>query len=57
MEALYLEDPVVPSYIATVDDKTRIFKILLKKDSVEISSLARRAYQILFQRDTPELVK
>ena len=57
MEALYLEDPVIPSYIATVDDKTRIFKVLLKKDSAEISSLARRAYQILFQRDTPDLVK
>ncbi len=57
MEALYLEDPLVPSYIATVDDKTRIFKILLKKDSDEISSLARRAYQILFQRDTPRLLQ
>ena len=57
MEALYLEDPIIPSYIATVDDKTRIFKILLKKDADEINSLARRAYQILFQRDTPELVQ
>ena len=56
MEALYLEDPIVPSYIATVDDKTRIFKILLTKDTDEISSLAKRAYQILFQRDTPVLL-
>lgn len=57
MEALYLEDPIVPSYIATVDEKTRIFKILLSKDSDEINSLARRAYQILFQRDTPKLLQ
>ena len=57
MEALYLEKPLKANYVATVDDKTRIFKELLNKDSEEISSLARRAYQILFHRDTPDLKK
>lgn len=55
MESLYLEEPIVPNYIATVDDKTRIFKFLLTKNSQEINDLARRAYQILFHRDVPNL--
>ncbi len=38
------------------DDKTRIFKTLLTKNSEEISDMARRAYLILFQRDVPDLV-
>ena len=56
MEALHLEEAIEANYIATVDDKTRIFKVLLSKNSEEISSMARRAYQILFQRDVPNLI-
>ena len=56
MEALHLEEAIQANYIATVDDKTRIFKVLLNKNSQEISSMARRAYQILFHRDVPNLV-
>ena len=55
LEALHLEEPIEANYIATVDDKTRIFKSLLSKDSEEISRMARQAYQILFQRDVPNL--
>ena len=55
MEALHLEEAIEANYIATVDDKTRIFKALLSKDSDEISRMARQAYQILFQRDVPNL--
>ena len=56
MEALHLEEAIQANYIATVDDKTRIFKMLLNKNSQEISGMARRAYQILFHRDVPNLV-
>jgi len=56
MEQLYLEETFEANYIATVDDKTRIFKVLLSKNNEEISSLARLAYQILFHRDVPSLV-
>ena len=56
MDALHFEEAIQANYIATVDDKTRIFKVLLNKNSDEISSMARQAYQILFQRDVPNLV-
>ena len=55
MEAVSLDDAIEPSYIATVDDKTRIYKMLLDKNSDEISRLARLSYQILFSRDVPKL--
>ncbi|MEH6455691.1 MAG: hypothetical protein V7749_05180 [Cocleimonas sp.] len=55
MEALHLDKPIEANYIATVEDKTRIFKALLNKNSQELSSMARRAYLILFQRDVPNL--
>jgi len=56
MDALEMREAIIPSYIATVDDKTRIYKSLLEKDEEEISKLARRAYQILFNRDVPKLI-
>ncbi len=55
MEQLHLEEAIEVSYVATVDEKTRIFKLLLNKNNDEISSMAHRAYQILFQRDVPTL--
>ena len=56
MDALDAGEPIEANYVATVDNKTRIFKMLLSKNSDEINSLARRAYQILFHRDVPNLV-
>jgi len=55
MEALDSGEAIQANYIATVDDKTRIFKMLLAKNSDEISQMAKQAYQILFQRDVPNL--
>ena len=57
IESIDLGKPVNPNYIATVEDKTRIFKSLLKKDSTEISRLAKTAYEILFQRPVPVLTR
>ena len=57
MEQLHLGEAIDVSYIATVDKKTEIFKMLLNKNSDEISNMAHRAYQIIFQRDVPSLHK
>ena len=56
MDQLSLEQAIDVSYIATVDQKTEIFKRLLTKNSDEISDLAHRTYQILFRRDVPTLI-
>ena len=55
MESLYLGKPIEPNYIASVEDKTRIYKTLLTKDKAELSALSRRAYEVLFQRNVPIL--
>ena len=55
MESIYLGKPVEPNYIASVEDKTRIYKTLLTKDNAEIKALSKRAYEELFQRNVPIL--
>ncbi len=55
MESLYLGKPIEPNYIASVEDKTRIYKTLLTKDKAVLSALSRRAYEVLFQRNVPIL--
>ena len=57
MESLYLGDEVKPNYIATVDKKTTIFKILISKNQSEIKALAKAAYEQLFERPVPTLRK
>jgi hypothetical protein len=57
LESLYLDKPIEPNYIATVEEKTRIYKTLLTKDNIEISSLAKKAYETLFERGVPILRK
>lgn len=57
MESLYLGDEVKPNYIATVDEKTTIFKILISKNQSEIKALAKAAYEQLFERPVPTLRK
>lgn len=56
MDAIDSQEPIQGHYIATVDQKTKIFKMLLTKNNKEISKMARQAYQILFQRDVPKLL-
>jgi hypothetical protein len=55
MESIYLDKPIEPNYIATVEDKTRIYKTLLTKDNAQIKALSKRAYEELFQRNVPIL--
>lgn len=55
MEALYLGKPLDARYKATVEEKTRIYKTLIAKDYQEIRALAKRAYEILFERPVPDL--
>ncbi len=55
MESLYLGNEVKPNYIATVDEKTNIFKTLVSKNQSEIKALAKTAYEILFERPVPSL--
>ena len=57
MESLYLGKAIAPNYIASVEEKTRIYKTLLKTNSAEISYLAKKTYEILFQREVPKLRK
>lgn len=55
MEALYLGKPVDPRYKASVEEKTRIYKTLITKDYDEIRFLARKAFEVLFERPVPDL--
>jgi len=55
MESLYLNKPIDNNYHADVDKKTLIYKTLLTKDKPEIRELARRAYEVLFEREVPSL--
>ena len=55
MESLYLGIEVKPDYIATVDEKTAIFKVLTSKNQSEIKALAKAAYEELFNRPVPSL--
>ncbi len=57
MESLYLGDEVKPDYIATVDGKTNIFKVLVSKNQSEIKALAKAAYEELFERPVPNIRK
>ena len=42
MESLYLGKAIAPNYVASVEEKTRIYKTLLKTNSAEISYLAKK---------------
>lgn len=57
LEALYLGKPINVSYSASIDDKTLIYKTLVTKDKDEIRELAKRAYEVLFEREVPNLYK
>lgn len=55
MESIYSGNDKEPSYVATVDEKTAIFKTLISKNHSEIKALAKAAYERLFQRPVPTL--
>jgi len=55
LESLYLSEAVKPTYNASVDDKTKIYRILTIMDGDQIRDFSRRAYEILFERKVPKL--
>jgi len=55
MAAIDAQKPIQGHYVASVDEKTKTFKMLLTKNNKEISKMARQAYQILFKREVPLL--
>lgn len=55
LQSLYQGEPVKPRYSASVEEKTRIFKVLSAMDSTNIKKYSREAFEFLFQREVPEL--
>lgn len=45
------------SHTASVEKKTEIYKILSSYSTAEIKALAKRAYEVLFERDVPVLYR
>jgi len=57
LESLYLGKPIEPNYLASVDEKTLIYKTLITKNETEVRALAKIAYEALFEREVPILYK
>lgn len=55
LEDLDTGKEVKASYIGSVDKKTEIFRKLINYTPNEIRALAKRAYEVLFERDVPVL--
>ena len=55
MESIYLDKKVTPRYKASVDEKTKIYSILVSLSNSEKRRLAKKAYEILFDRGVPVL--
>ncbi len=49
------EDTSSPYFVASIDEKTRIYNKLISMSSAEKRFLAKRAYEILFERKVPKL--
>ena len=56
MKSLYLRDPIEVDYHADIDEKTQIYQTLVNKNKAEIKELAKRAYEVLFEREVPVLL-
>jgi len=44
-----------PSYTLSIDKKTAIYKSLIALDTRQIRELAKRAFEVLFEREVPDL--
>ena len=55
LESLLRGNPIEPSYIASIDKKTEIYKTLASMETDEIKELSKRAYEVLFEREAPVL--
>lgn len=56
MGSLYLMEPIDVDFHANIDEKTQIYKTLISKDKDEIKELAKRAYEVLLEREVPILL-
>jgi len=55
LDSIYLDKEVSPYFKTSVDDKNRIYRQLISMSNVQKRSLAKKAYEILFEREVPEL--
>jgi len=55
LESIYLDKKVTPYYKISVDDKTKIYNILISLSNNEKRALAKKAYEVLFERKVPIL--
>ena len=55
MEAIHHRQPFEPSFTASIDKKTKIYKTLTALNTAQIRELARRTYEALFEREVPNL--
>ena len=55
MEAIHHHQPFEPSFTASIDKKTKIYKTLTTLNTEQIRELAKRSYEALFEREVPNL--
>ena len=55
MESIYLDKEITPNFKASVDEKTKIYSLLVSLSNSEKRRLAKKAYEILFEREVPIL--
>ncbi len=55
LNSIYLEKEVVPYFKTSVDNKNRIYRQLIGMSNSQKRSLAKKAYEILFEREVPQL--
>jgi hypothetical protein len=55
MESLRLGASITPSYTLSIDKKTAIYKSLTTLNTLQIRELAKRAFEVLFEREVPDL--
>ena len=55
MESIRLRAPFEPTYILSIDKKAEIYKSLTALNTEDIRKLSKRAYEVLFDRDVPNL--
>lgn len=55
MESIYLDKKITPNYNISVDEKTKIYSRLISLNNNEKRHLAKKSYEVLFERKVPTL--
>jgi hypothetical protein len=55
LESIYLNKNVTPYFKTDIDNKNRIYRQLIGMSNSQKRSLAKKAYEILFEREVPKL--